>query len=82
MKSRLTRGLALALVLVNLSSLGPTAMADPVIPPTWDIVADDFESGGPDVWQTVAPGSLSPPPGVDLLIGGARAYLPTVMREQ
>ncbi|HET92057.1 MAG TPA: DUF1565 domain-containing protein [Chloroflexi bacterium] len=58
MKSRFSCGLILALVVAHLSSLGPTE-----IPPTWDIVADDFESGGLDAWRTVAPGSLSLVPG-------------------
>jgi hypothetical protein len=56
-------GLILVFVVANLSSFGPAALADPVIPPTWDIVADDFESGGLDAWQTIAPGSLSLTPG-------------------
>jgi len=63
MKWRLSLGLVLALVAASLSSPGPKVLADPVIPPTWDIIADDFESGGLDTWQTVAPGSLSLTPG-------------------
>lgn len=42
------------------------APADPVIPPTWDVVADDFESGSLAAWSTVEPSRLS------LLPGGGR----------
>ncbi len=37
----------------------PIARADPTIPPVWDIVADDFESGTLDDWSKVSAGDLS-----------------------
>ncbi len=42
------------------------ATAAPVIPPTWDVVADDFESGSLAAWYTVEASRLS------LLPGGGR----------
>lgn len=42
------------------------ATADPVIPPTWDVVADDFESGSLAAWYPVEASRLS------LLPGGGR----------
>ncbi|MGC9396083.1 MAG: right-handed parallel beta-helix repeat-containing protein [Anaerolineae bacterium] len=53
-------GLTLA---IGVLSFQPVALADSAIPPAWDIIADDFESGSLDTWQTVAPGSLSLTPG-------------------
>ncbi|MBN2001843.1 MAG: hypothetical protein JXA21_00690, partial [Anaerolineae bacterium] len=42
------------------------APADPVIPPTWDVVEDDFESGNLAAWGTTGASHLS------LLPGGGR----------
>lgn len=42
------------------------AYADPVIPPIWDVVADNFESGSLAAWSAVEPSRLS------LLPGGGR----------
>jgi hypothetical protein len=45
------RWLVLGGVLANVLSPAP-AVAQPVIPPVWDIVADSFESGTLDGWET------------------------------
>ena len=45
---------------------GLSARADPVIPPVWDVVADNFESGSLAAWSTVGSGNLS------LVAGGGR----------
>ncbi len=39
------------------------AQAAPVIPPVWDILADDFESGTLDTWQVSSPPSPTLAPG-------------------
>ncbi len=49
----------LALMIGNV----PLAAAPADLPPVWDIIADDFESGSLAAWQTVAPSSLSLLPG-------------------
>jgi len=36
-----------------------TATAQPIIPVTWDVLADNFESGSLAVWSTVGSGNLS-----------------------
>ena len=48
---------------VSSQAVAPT---DPIIPPTWDIVADNFESGSLAAWSAVEPSRLS------LLPGGGR----------
>lgn len=62
--TNLVCGLALA---IGVAPLGPITLADPgadgVIPPVWDIVSENFESGSLAAWQSVAPGSLSLAPG-------------------
>ena len=49
-------GLTLA---IRVLSFQPAAMADPVIPSVWDIVADDFESGTLDAWLVSSAASPS-----------------------
>lgn len=56
-RNQLTILLALTLLATLIPS--PAARADPVIPPTWDIVADDFESGSLDGWSKVSDGDMS-----------------------
>jgi hypothetical protein len=67
MVSRLSLGLILSLFAVNLSSFGPMTASTAVIPPTWDVIAENFEGGDLDEWGTVAPDRLS------LMPGGGRA---------
>jgi len=55
-RTALLAGLTLLACLLHPAA---SALADPVIPPVWDIVSEDFESGALDVWQTVAPESLN-----------------------
>jgi hypothetical protein len=57
------RYLVIALLLVGVV-WAPPALAQPIIPMTWDVVADDFESGTLDAWD--AGGAQS----ADLLPGG------------
>lgn len=58
----------LAILLALLAALAPVspARADPVIPATWDVVADDFESGSLAAWSKGGAQSAS------LLPGGGR----------
>ncbi|MFQ5611468.1 MAG: right-handed parallel beta-helix repeat-containing protein [Anaerolineae bacterium] len=59
--------LLLCLVLAGVVALPSSpARADATVPPVWDIVSENFESGGLDPWQTVSPGDLS------LVSGGGR----------
>ena len=56
--------LALCSLIVILFTGSPgVARADPTIPPVWDIVADDFESGSLDAWEQVSEGDLRAVPG-------------------
>jgi hypothetical protein len=48
----------LALAISSLSAL-PAAMADPVVPPVWDVVVDDFESGTLDAWDQTSGGTFA-----------------------
>ena len=60
--------LSLLLIIVCLTAAGQTspaypssqAIAAPTPPPTWDILADSFESGSLDAWQLSSP----TPPGL------------------
>jgi len=54
--------LCLALIAGSLV-LPNTAHAAPVIPPVWDILADDFESGALDLWELSSPSSPALAPG-------------------
>ena len=54
--------LCLALVAGNLLLPYP-ARAAPVIPPVWDILADDFEGGTLDLWEVSSPLSPTHAPG-------------------
>ncbi len=56
------RYLVIALLLVGVL-LAPPALAQPVIPVTWDVVADDFESGALDAWDAGGAQSASLLPG-------------------
>ena len=56
----------LILLAVLIASPAFSAPAAPVIPPTWDVVADNFESGSLAAWYTVEASRLS------LLPGGGR----------
>ncbi len=40
-----------------------TAQTQPVIPPTWNILADDFESGNLEKWETSSPANPTLTPG-------------------
>jgi len=54
------------LMMLLLTTAGTPSRAapdDPTIPPVWDIVADDFESGSLDAWSKVSAGDLSLAPG-------------------
>ncbi|MDY7075399.1 MAG: right-handed parallel beta-helix repeat-containing protein [Chloroflexota bacterium] len=65
-KPRLFPHLALCLILVVVVVVTPSpyiARADPTIPPVWDIVTEDFESGSLDAWTRVSAGDLSLVPG-------------------
>jgi hypothetical protein len=54
--------LSLALIVGSLVLPGIVPAA-PVIPPVWDILADDFEGGGLDLWQQSSPLSPALAPG-------------------
>ena len=54
----------LVLAIAGALLLQSASGADPVIPPTWDIVDDDFESGTLDVWDKVSAEDL------ELIYGG------------
>lgn len=65
-KTRLYRKAAALLgltLMIRALSSQPTATADPVFPPVWDIVADDFESGALDAWSVSSAASPSLIPG-------------------
>jgi hypothetical protein len=47
------------IVVIGVRVLQQTAAADPVIPPVWDIVSDDFESGTLDAWRKTSAGSFN-----------------------
>jgi len=80
--SVLTVFICLALV-ASLVSPGPRAWADPVIPPTWDIVTESFESGSLAAWNTENASSLSVIPGggtngstgLSVAVGPGSAYI-------
>ncbi len=57
--------LCLALIITLLPPLSPVSAA-PIIPPTWDIVSENFESNSLSAWSTHTPANLS------LIAGGGR----------
>jgi hypothetical protein len=64
--NKLTVQLVLLLPLIAALIFVPAARADPTIPPVWDVVADDFESGSLAAWSQGGTQSAS------LLPGGGR----------
>lgn len=76
--------LPVILLLAIVGSHGPTVRADPVIPPLWDIFADDFESGNLDAWYrspyganfTLVPGGgHNGSTGLSVPVGAGARYL-------
>ena len=64
MKARNVLVLTCALILtIGFGLLFSSASADPIIPPVWDVVFDDFESGSLDGWEQVTPENLTIIPG-------------------
>jgi len=51
------------LLFILAGSYCPVARADLTIPPVWDVVAEDFESGSLDAWKKVSAGDLNLAPG-------------------
>jgi hypothetical protein len=56
-----------AILIVVGMILNDAAMAQTTIPPVWNIVSEDFESGSLGAWSQTAPGNLS------LIAGGGRS---------
>src|SRR5512145_2407415 len=50
--------LASLLLIVHASLPATSAVADPIIPPTWALVSDDFEKGSLSIWKTKTPEDL------------------------
>ena len=83
-KAAALAGLALVIVLANIALPRPLRVrADPVIPPVWDIVTDDFESGNLDAWHKASEQHLSLIPdgghggstGLSVAVGQSSRYL-------
>ena len=70
-------------LLLTLTLHQPIAIAGSSPPPTWTIVADDFESGTLDVWAKVSAGTLALVPGggyndstgLSVVVGQQQAYV-------
>ncbi len=63
---RIARILLCLLLIVTIMPPHQIAVAQPIIPVTWDVLADNFESGSLAAWSTVGSGNLS------LVAGGGR----------